>query len=82
MPAPFVVVPGNHDVPLYNLVRRWLSPLDRFRRYITSDLTPFYEDSEIAVLGVNTARAQIAEMMGGTPSPAGLVDTTSLSSVI
>jgi len=55
--APLLVVPGNHDVPLYNLVRRWLSPLDRFRRYITSDLTPFYEDSEIAVLGVNTARA-------------------------
>jgi len=57
LPAPFLVVPGNHDVPLYNLVRRWLSPLERFRRYITSDLTPFYEDSEIAVLGVNTARA-------------------------
>jgi 3',5'-cyclic AMP phosphodiesterase CpdA len=57
LPAPSLVVPGNHDVPLYNLVRRWLSPLDRFRRYITSDLTPFYEDSEIAVLGVNTARA-------------------------
>jgi 3',5'-cyclic AMP phosphodiesterase CpdA len=52
-----LVVPGNHDVPLYDLVRRWLRPLDRFRRYITSDLSPFYEDSEIAVLGVNTARA-------------------------
>ena len=57
LPAPWLAVPGNHDVPLYDLVRRWLSPLDRFRRYITSDLTPFYEDSEIAVLGVNTARA-------------------------
>ena len=57
LPAPLLAVPGNHDVPLYNLVRRWLWPLDRFRRYITSDLTPFYEDSEIAVLGVNTARA-------------------------
>jgi len=55
--APLLVVPGNHDVPFYNLVRRWLSPLDRFRRYITSDLAPFHEDSEIAVLGVNTARA-------------------------
>jgi len=57
LPAPLLIVPGNHDVPLYNLVRRWLSPLDRFRRYVTSDLAPFYEDSEIAVLGVNTARA-------------------------
>ena len=57
LPAPLLIVPGNHDVPLYNLVRRWLSPLDRFRRYITSDLAPFYEDAEVAVLGVNTARA-------------------------
>jgi 3',5'-cyclic AMP phosphodiesterase CpdA len=55
--APLLIVPGNHDVPLYNPVRRWLWPLDRFRRYITNDLAPFYEDSEIAVLGVNTARA-------------------------
>ncbi len=55
--APLLLVPGNHDVPLYDIVRRWLSPLGRYRRYITSDLAPFYEDAEIAVLGMNTARA-------------------------
>jgi len=57
LPAPVLAVPGNHDVPLYNVLLRWFSPLDRYRRYITSDLAPFCEDSEIAVLGVNTARA-------------------------
>ena len=57
LPAPLLVVPGNHDVPLYNVLLRWLSPLGRYRRFITSDLAPFYEDTEIAVLGVNTARA-------------------------
>ena len=57
LPAPVLAVPGNHDVPLYNVLRRWLSPLNRYRRYITSDLAPFYEDAEIAVLGVNTTRA-------------------------
>lgn len=57
LPARALVVPGNHDVPLYNIVLRGLWPLERFQRYITSDLTPFFEDSEIAVLGVNTARA-------------------------
>lgn len=57
LPAPLLVVPGNHDVPLYNVLLRGLSPLDRYRRYITSDLAPFYEDAEIAALGVNTARA-------------------------
>jgi 3',5'-cyclic AMP phosphodiesterase CpdA len=57
LPAPLLAVPGNHDVPLYNVLLRWLSPLDRYRRYITSDLAPFFEDAEIAALGVNTARA-------------------------
>jgi len=57
LPAPLLVVPGNHDVPLYNVLLRWLAPLGRYRRFITSDLAPFYEDAEIAVLGVNTARA-------------------------
>ena len=57
LPAPLLAVPGNHDVPLYNVLMRWVSPLDRYRRYITSDLAPFFEDAEIAALGVNTARA-------------------------
>jgi 3',5'-cyclic AMP phosphodiesterase CpdA len=57
LPVPLLTIPGNHDVPLYNVLLRWLSPLDRYRRYITSDLAPFFEDAEIAVLGVNTTRA-------------------------
>ena len=57
LPAPLLAVPGNHDVPLYNVLLRWLSPLDRYRRYITGDLAPFFEDAEIAALGVNTTRA-------------------------
>ena len=56
-PAPVLAVPGNHDVPLYDVFRRWLSPLKRYRRYITNDLAPFWADAEIAVVGVNTARA-------------------------
>ena len=57
LPAPVLSVPGNHDVPLYDVMRRWLSPLSRYRRYITRDLAPFYADAEVAVLGVNTARS-------------------------
>jgi 3',5'-cyclic AMP phosphodiesterase CpdA len=57
LPQPRLLVPGNHDVPLYDLMRRWLAPLRRYRRYITADLAPFYADEEIAVVGVNTARA-------------------------
>jgi 3',5'-cyclic AMP phosphodiesterase CpdA len=52
-----VVVPGNHDVPLHNLFARFLRPLTKYQRYITPELEPFYADGEVAVLGVNTARA-------------------------
>ena len=50
-------VPGNHDVPLYDVLRRFLSPLTRYRRYIDETLCPFVELSGVAVLGINTARS-------------------------
>ena len=52
-----LVVPGNHDIPLYDVVRRFAAPLDRYKRYISNDLCPFYEDDEVAILGLNTARS-------------------------
>lgn len=57
LPGPQIVVPGNHDVPLYNVVSRFLRPLTKYRRYISNDLAPEYVDDEIAVLGINTARS-------------------------
>ena len=57
LPQPQLVVPGNHDIPLWDVFRRFLSPLGRYRRYITDDLAPFYHDDSIAVLGINTARS-------------------------
>jgi 3',5'-cyclic AMP phosphodiesterase CpdA len=50
-------VPGNHDVPLYDVLRRFLSPLTRYRRYIDATLCPFIELPGVAVLGINTARS-------------------------
>jgi 3',5'-cyclic AMP phosphodiesterase CpdA len=57
LPQPQIVVPGNHDVPLDNLVKRFLEPLTLYRRYIANDLEPFFADNEMAVAGVNTARS-------------------------
>ncbi|NPV03868.1 MAG: metallophosphoesterase [Syntrophaceae bacterium] len=57
IPCPKIVVPGNHDIPLYDPVRRFLLPLHRWRRYIAADMDPLYRDAEIAALGVNTARS-------------------------
>jgi 3',5'-cyclic AMP phosphodiesterase CpdA len=50
-------VPGNHDVPLYDVLRRFLSPLTRYRRFIDDTLCPYHELPDAAVLGINTARS-------------------------
>lgn len=57
LPGPQIIVPGNHDIPLHNVFARFAQPLQKYRRYITDELRPFYADSEVAVLGVNTARS-------------------------
>ena len=59
LPKPQIVVPGNHDIPLHNLFARFLEPLTKYRRYITEDLQPVYEDEEVAIVGVNTARSLV-----------------------
>jgi 3',5'-cyclic AMP phosphodiesterase CpdA len=59
MPAPVLVVPGNHDVPLYDLRRRFFKPLSKFNRHIAPASVEdyLYTDEEMAVLGLNTARS-------------------------
>jgi len=52
-----LVVPGNHDVPLYNVFTRFLTPLARYKRAISDNLTPVYRDEEMIAVGVNTARS-------------------------
>ena len=52
-----LAIPGNHDVPLYDVIRRFAAPLDRYKRYISNDLCPWFENDEVAVLGINTARS-------------------------
>jgi len=52
-----LAVPGNHDVPLYDVLRRFLSPLTRYMRYIDETLCPLHELEGATVLGINTARS-------------------------
>lgn len=61
LPKPQIVVPGNHDIPAYNLVARFLYPLANYKRYITDDLTPTFFDDELAIVGVNTARSNVVK---------------------
>ena len=52
-----LAVPGNHDVPLYDVFRRFLSPLTRYRRYIDDTLCPLHELPGVTLVGINTARS-------------------------
>ena len=55
LPFPRLVVPGNHDVPIYGRLVR--NALARYKRLITANLDPHFEDGTVSVVGVNTARA-------------------------
>lgn len=54
--VPQIVIPGNHDISLTSLMDRAFKPFKGFKKFITSDLEPFYTDPEIAISGINTVR--------------------------
>ena len=56
LPGPQLYVPGNHDIPLFNVAERFFWPLRNYTKYVTKDLRPVYRDEEILVMGINTAR--------------------------
>jgi 3',5'-cyclic AMP phosphodiesterase CpdA len=58
LPVRKLIVPGNHDVPLWNVFLRFVHPLDRYQHYISPELAPFYEDPEISVQGITTAHGK------------------------
>jgi hypothetical protein len=53
---------------LYDVVRRFVSPLGRYTRFVTDDLSPSFIDDEVAVVGINSARS--LTFKGGTLSTA------------
>lgn len=52
--APVMAVPGNHDVPLYNIPVRFLVPWAGYRQAIDTDLAPTRAAGSIRVLGLNS----------------------------
>lgn len=51
-----VALPGNHDIPLYNLALRAFAPYRNFRRYFGPELEPSFASHDLLVVGVNTTR--------------------------
>lgn len=60
--TPVFAVPGNHDVPARNLIRRFLDPYGLYRRYIAAELEPTLDLGEIVVAGLKTSRRLRAEL--------------------
>ncbi len=54
--APSLAVPGNHDISPYNLVERFTDPYRRWRRLVSPETAPRWQNGAVAVLGLNTAR--------------------------
>jgi 3',5'-cyclic AMP phosphodiesterase CpdA len=65
LPMPYVVIPGNHDIPNFNLLARFTDPYHHYKRYISRDLCPYYQDEELAVVGINTVRSFILDFAEG-----------------
>lgn len=53
--APVFAVPGNHDVPQINMLRRFASPYGLYRRYVAKEMEPFVEMGGVALAGIKTA---------------------------
>ncbi|MEK6346558.1 MAG: metallophosphoesterase [Burkholderia sp.] len=56
-PLPVLAIPGNHDIPLFDLVARWRRPYANYRRAFGAVLEPAFDTPALLVLGVNTTRA-------------------------
>lgn len=55
LPGPVLVVPGNHDMPLWNLPLRLIAPLSRYRRAFGSEVEPALTLPDAVIQGVNSA---------------------------
>lgn len=54
--APVLAIPGNHDIPLYQLAARVFAPYARYRKAFGDALEPVFESPEWLVVSVNTTR--------------------------
>lgn len=53
-PTPIIAVPGNHDIPLYNLPVRLLDPYRGFRKLFKDQLEKDFVHGDVLVTGLNS----------------------------
>ena len=52
-----VAIPGNHDIPMFNVLLRAFAPYSNYRRAFGDELEPEWRSDDMCVLCVNTTRA-------------------------
>ncbi|WP_051298388.1 metallophosphoesterase family protein [Marinobacterium litorale] len=81
--VPKLVVPGNHDIPLFNLWRRLVRPYERFERMLGCGLEPTITLGSVQLVGFNSAprwrhrhgqlsRSRLTERLAVLPPSPGL----------
>ncbi len=61
LPAvPKVIVPGNHDVPLFRLVERWTRPHDLYRRCVSQPLNTVLTLDDAVIVGLDSTAPRSA----------------------
>jgi 3',5'-cyclic AMP phosphodiesterase CpdA len=53
-----LTLPGNHDIPLYNVAARMFTPYGGYMRVFGRNLEPELDLADMLVLGVNTTRPE------------------------
>ena len=54
LPVPWMAVPGNHDLPLYNLIERLRTPRAAYRHWIADQTEPELLTPDAAIIGIDT----------------------------
>jgi 3',5'-cyclic AMP phosphodiesterase CpdA len=55
-PVPLLAIPGNHDIPLFNVAARLFAPYAGYRAAFGRELEPEFENDDVLALTVNTTR--------------------------
>ncbi len=54
MPCPVIAIPGNHDIPLFNLLARVCWPYAGYQRVFGENLEPVWESETWRIVGINS----------------------------
>ncbi len=56
LPQPVHCVPGNHDIPLWDVFSRYLSPFANYEKYVGSAGNQVWHNNNSVLVGLNTAQ--------------------------